>query len=46
VREAVTSRALEESSVAIRVSDFQMRDHTYTFHLNGLDSALARLSCR
>ncbi len=46
VREAFTNRALEESSVAIRVSDFQMRDRTYTFHLNGLDSALARLSCR
>jgi hypothetical protein len=46
VREAFTSRAVEESSVAIHVSDFQMRDHTYTFHLNGLDSALARLSCR
>ncbi len=46
VREAFTSRAVDESSVAIQVSDFQMRVHTYTFHLNGLDSALARLSCR
>ena len=46
VREAFTSRAVDESSVVIRVSDFQMRAHTYTFHLNELDSALAQLSCR
>jgi len=46
VREAFTSRAVDESSVVIHVRDFQLRAHTYTFHLNGLDSALARLSCR
>jgi hypothetical protein len=39
-------RAVLESSVVFGLSDFQMRRHTYTFHLAGLDSALSLLSCR
>jgi len=50
VREDFVSRALEASaageSAVIRVSDFQMSSHTYTFHLDGLAEALTRLSCR
>jgi hypothetical protein len=40
------TRAVGESTVVFRVSDFQFRVHTYTFHLGGLDSALNRLTCR
>lgn len=46
VADAFLDRAVEEETVVFRVSDFQMRVHTYTFHLEGLDSALNRLSCR
>lgn len=46
VRDAFLEEAADRTSVVFYVSDFQLRRHTYTFHLNGLDSALARLSCR
>jgi len=45
VRDAFLSRAVDEDSVKIRVTDFQLRGHTYTFHLGSLREALARLSC-
>ncbi len=46
VRDVFVERALNEDSVVIRVSDFQMRRHTYTFHLGGLEAALDKLTCR
>lgn len=46
VRDAFVERALDETSVTMRVRDFQMRTHTYTFHLEGLGEALTRLDCR
>jgi hypothetical protein len=46
VRDEFVSRALSESSVILRVSDFQLRTHSYTFHLGGLAAALERLPCR
>jgi len=46
VRDAFLSRAVNEDSVKIRVTDFQLRGYTYTFHLGSLEEALARLSCR
>lgn len=46
VRDAFLSRALAEDSVKVRVTDFQLRGYTYTFHLVGLEPALARLPCR
>jgi len=35
-----------ETSVVVHVDDFQLRSHAYTFHLDGLDEGLARLTCR
>ena len=46
VLDAFVERAVTEDSVVIRVSDFQMRRHTYTFHLDGLEAALDKLTCR
>ena len=46
VREEFLDRALAETSVVVHVSDFQLRSHTYTFHLDGLDEGLTRLTCR
>lgn len=46
VREEFLDRAMAETSVVVHVSDFQLRSHAYTFHLNGLDEGLARLTCR
>jgi len=46
VRDGFLERALVASSVSLRVLDFQMRPHTYTFHLDGLEQGLARLHCR
>lgn len=46
VREEFLDRAVNETSVLLHVSDFQLRSHTYTFNLNGLDGALTRLTCR
>jgi hypothetical protein len=46
VREAFLERAASESSVVIHVSDFQLRSHTYTFNLGGLEEGLSRLTCR
>ena len=46
VREAFLGRAVSEESVVVHVSDFQLRSHTYTFNLDGLDGALNRLTCR
>lgn len=46
VREEFLGRALNETSVVVHVSDFQLRSHTYTFNLDGLDGALTRLTCR
>ena len=45
-REEFLSRAVNESTVVVHASDFQLRSHTYTFHLDGLEDALARLTCR
>jgi hypothetical protein len=45
VRNAFLEEAVGHSSVVFYVSDFQLRRHTYTFHLTSLDSALAQLSC-
>jgi hypothetical protein len=46
VREEFLSRAVNESTVVVHASDFQLRSHTYTFHLDGLEDGLARLTCR
>ena len=46
VLDAFVERAVGEDSVVFRVSDFQMRRHTYTFRLGGLEEALGRLGCR
>jgi len=46
VREDFLGRAINETSVVVHVSDFQLRSHTYTFNLDGLDGALTRLTCR
>ena len=46
VREEFLDRAVTETSVVVHVSDFQLRSHTYTFRLEGLDEGLARLTCR
>ena len=46
VRDDFIEGALGQESVVFRVSDFQMRRHTYTFHLDGLETALDKLSCR
>ena len=46
VREDFLGRAVEEASVEVSVNDFQLRAHTYTFRLAGLEEALGRLSCR
>lgn len=46
VIEDFLGRAVNETSVKVRVNDFQLRAHTYTFRLAGLEEALARLSCR
>lgn len=46
VREEFIGRAVSETSVVVQVSDFQLRTHTYTFNLGGLEEALARLACR
>ena len=45
VRDEFIRRAVEETVVTVYASDFQMRSHTYTFHLSGLAEGLARLSC-
>jgi len=46
VREAFVDRAESEPSVVVHVSDFQLRSHTYTFNLAGLEDGLSRLTCR
>lgn len=46
VRDEFIEGALGADSVVVRVTDFQMRRHTYTFNLGGLEAALERLSCR
>jgi len=46
VTEDFLGRAVNETSVVVRVTDFQLRDHTYTFRLAGLEEAVDRLSCR
>ena len=46
VREDFLGRAVAETSVVVRVNDFQLRAHSYTFRLAGLEEALTRLSCR
>lgn len=46
VREEFLARAVAEASVVVRVSDFQLRGHTYTFNLDGLAEGLTRLTCR
>jgi hypothetical protein len=46
VRDAFLARAVNEDSVKVRVTDFQLRGYTYTFHLGSLEEALAHLSCR
>lgn len=38
-------RATAEDTVVVHATDFQMRVHTYTFHLEGLREGLARLEC-
>lgn len=45
VREAFLDRAASEPSVVVHVSDFQLRSHTYTFNLGGLEEGLSRLTC-
>jgi invasion protein IalB len=45
VRDDFVGRAVAESSVVVQVHDFQLRAHTYTFRLAGLQEALARLGC-
>jgi hypothetical protein len=45
VREAFLERAASELSVVVHVSDFQLRSHTYTFNLGGLEEGLSRLTC-
>lgn len=45
-RDEFLSLAVDEATVVVHASDFQLRSHTYTFHLDGLEDALARLSCR
>jgi hypothetical protein len=46
VLEEFVSRAVGETTVVVHASDFQLKSHTYTFHLGGLEDALARLPCR
>lgn len=46
VRDEFLDRAVTEAAVVVRVSDFQLRSHAYTFHLGGLAQALERLDCR
>ena len=46
VRDEFLDRAVAEASVVVHVSDFQLRNHAYTFNLDGLDEGLARLTCR
>ncbi len=46
VREEFLERAVTEPSVVLHLSDFQLRSHTYTFNLGGLDEGLSRLTCR
>ena len=46
VRAAFLGRAASEASVVVHVSDFQLRSHTYTFNLGGLEEGLSRLTCR
>jgi hypothetical protein len=46
VREEFLDRAVDETSVVVHVSDFQLRSHTYTFNLEGLADGLTRLTCR
>jgi hypothetical protein len=46
VREDFIQRAADQSTVVFHASDFQLRSHTYTFNLTGLNEALSRLSCR
>lgn len=46
VQEDFIQRAADQSTVVFQASDFQMRSHTYTFNLTGLNEALSRLSCR
>jgi hypothetical protein len=38
-------RSRGQSSVVFYVSDFQLRRHTYTFHLEGMAGALDELAC-
>ncbi|MBT8461491.1 MAG: hypothetical protein KJO44_03135 [Gemmatimonadetes bacterium] len=45
-RDEFLARGVAEESVVVRVSDFQLRSHTYTFNLNGLAAGLTRLTCR
>ena len=45
VRETFLGRAASEPSVVVHVSDFQLRSHTYTFNLGGLEEGLSRLTC-
>ncbi len=46
VIEDFLGRAMAETSVVVRLNDFQLRAHAYTFRLAGLEEALARLGCR
>ena len=46
VREDFVRRAADHNTVVFHASDFQLRSHTYTFHLEGLTEVLGRLSCR
>ena len=46
VSEDFLRRAVAETTVVVGVTDFQLRAHSYTFRLAGLELALARLSCR
>ncbi len=45
VRDEFIQRAVDETVVTFYASDFQLRSHTYTFHITGLEEGLARLSC-
>lgn len=46
IRDAFIREAVEETSVVIRLTDFQFRAHTYTFHLGSMEEALGELPCR
>jgi hypothetical protein len=46
VRDVFVRDAVGETSVVFRLTDFQLRGYSYTFHLGGLERALTRLPCR